>query len=705
MKHIAIVTPCILPVPATIGGAVEELITKIIIDNEKEGKLSIDLFSIFDEKDDNDPLGNTQVINIEYKHIQKGLDRILDKVHRTIDGSEGYRLFDMTIAKAFENRLSDLDEPYDAVIIENQIPMAREIVKICRKAYEFPIYFHMHNDVDIYRSSKGIRELASCGVQFIAVSEYIKKQILKCAENAIVHVLYNGTNLEEAFAEHKQKDSDNIRFLYAGRVIPEKGVLELVQAFDELLDMADSKLRDSLKLDIIGFSYKQTAYESRVRKLASKHGNKITCKRRIATAEMNSRYGKYDIVVMPTMNEEPFGLVALETISKGLSLITTDSGAIPEVVGDGAHIVERSENFSAKLAKSMLKLATDISYRDELGKKAYDRAREVADFDINNYYSNFVNIIDGKFHNDKISVIVPVYNVSAYLDRCVGSLLKQSYTNLEILLVDDGSTDDSGKICDAYAVKDTRVKVIHQDNQGLSGARNTGIDIATGEYIFFCDSDDFLDKTTLDYMHCKLCRDNADVVACGIVKVWSDNTPNDHEELFTSDTPGTFDGHEAVIQMMNNNNICTVAWNKLYSANLFENVRFPVGVLHEDEATIYKLLYAAKVVSYTPFPFYKYFQRDTGIMGGSLSERGNHLLTALEDRIKYFEEKKDVELMRYSCIALLERIKFVYRNTTDEQEKKRLIKLYGDNISDNSALKVAGGKKRLALLLWKYIKY
>ena len=705
MKRIAIITPCILPVPATLGGAVEELITRIIIDNEIKEDFFIDLFSIYDDNDETDSLHATSVISIEYASSLRFADKILDKVHRTVAGSEGYRLFDRTIAQAFEDRLCELEEPYTAVIIENQVTIAREIIKRCSGIYEFPLFFHMHNDVDIYRSPEGIRELAANGVKFIAVSKYIKNQILKYANDAVVHVLYNGTELGEVSEAIEENASGIIRFLYAGRIIPEKGVCELVQAFDKLLDLADPQISNNLSLDIIGFSNDQPKYEQKARELAKKHKNCITCKKRIATSEMNSMYGKYDVVVMPTMNEEPFGLVALETITKGLPLITTNSGALPEVAGEGALIVDKSGDFITNLANAMLNLATNKALRDELGKKAYARAKDEKAFDIKNYYDNFADIIDNNNDNGKISVVVPVYNVSEYLERCVTSLLNQTFTGIEILLIDDGSTDNSGELCDRYAELDPRVKVIHQKNMGLSGARNTGIDNATGDYIFFCDSDDFIQREALEYMHNKLCSDNADIVACGFSHVWDNYTKSGREEIFTSSRPGTFCGHRAVIEMMTNNNICSVAWNKLYRKKLFEDVRFPVGALHEDEATVYKLLYGARIVSYTPKPFYKYFQRSSGIMGGNFTGRSKYLLGALDDRIRYFEEKKDTELVDYSRIALLEHIKYVYRNVTDEQDRKELSRLYGDEITLRSVPVIAGEKKRVALLLWKYIKY
>ncbi len=711
MKRIAIVTPCILPVPAIEGGAVEELITRIIKDNELNNDIVLDVYSVLDESDGagKNELLKTNVIGIEYNKKLRFEDHVLDKIHRSIKNYNSFRLFDKSIVNTFEERLAALGEPYFAVIVENQVSIAKRVVSVCRGKYEFPVFFHMHNDVDIYRSPQGIQELAAMGVQFIAVSNYIKGQILSCAKNAVVHLLYNGTDLNDRDVDTKvdkcNNCGDEIRFLYAGRVIPDKGVLELVESFERLLDKLPKEEQDRFKLDIIGFSNEPTMYEKRVKALADRRKDRITCKKRLSTADMDLKYNEYDIVVMPTMNEEPFGLVALETMSKGIPLITTNSGALPEVVGDGAVIVNRSGSFTDDLAGAMLRLAKNKEAREELGKRAYGRSREVPAFDIKNYYSNFVKIIDKKIDDDKISIVVPVYNVFEYLNRCVRSLLEQTYSNLEIILIDDGSTDGSGGLCDELASSDPRIKVIHQKNAGLSGARNTGLDNASGEYIFFCDSDDFLSKDALYYMHEKLCRDNADIVACGFSHVWDDYFETGREEIFTSNSPGTWSGNEASVQMMRRNNVCTVAWNKVYKRELFDGIRFPVGVLHEDEATTYKLLYKAKVVSYTPIPFYKYYQRSGGIMGAGLLGRYDDMIRALKGRIDFYEEKGDIRLAQHCRVSLLEQIKYCYRNVDSSQDKKKLAELYGDNISWNNSPEVLGGKKKLALWLWKFIKY
>ena len=156
---------------------------------------------------------------------------------------------------------------------------------------------------------------------------------------------------------------------------------------------------------------------------------------------------------------------------------------------------------------------------------------------------------------------------------------------------------------------------------------------------------------------------------------------------------------------MRSNNICTVVWNKLYKRKLFDGVRFPVGVLHEDEATTYKLLYKAKLVSYTPIAFYKYYQRSTGIMGSGLSGRYDDMLKALRDRLVFYEEKGNIRLEQHCRISLLEQIKYCYRNADSIQDKEKLADLYGDIVSWNNSPKVLGGKKKLTLWLWKYIKY
>lgn len=698
MKKIAIIAPCILPVPASKGGAVEELITFIINQNEISPKYAIDLFTIADDSYSQTRYSYTNVIPINNSAFSANLNRVCDKYYRTVKNKSAKRVFDKEIISIFLNHVHKMSESYYAVIIENQMSLAVELLKEIGYSRDYPIYFHMHNDVDIYRSPEYIRTLTENGVQFISISNYITSQIKKYSPDAVVHLLYNGISLDDYSMTTRVNDG-KIRFLYAGRVIPTKGVMELVQAYLKMHEHIAPEYAAKTELEIIGFSDNCTQYEKKIYELAKKNSDIIKCQKRLSTAEMAKKYNEFDVVVMPTIDEEPFGLVALETIAKGMALITTNSGAIPEVVGEGAVIVDKNSDFISNLAMQMEKLAVDSDYRNELGKKAYSMARRVIAFNIDNYYYRLVNILDTKCSQNTISVIVPVYNVQDQLKKCVNSLINQSYTNLEIILVDDGSTDNSGLMCDELAGLDQRIRVIHQNNGGLSAARNSGLDIATGEYIFFVDSDDYLDLSTLEKLMNHMSRCNADVVACGFAYTY-DEKP---ESPFTNPSPGIWSGKEAVIQMMTNNNLCTTAWNKLYKACLWKDVRFPKGRVHEDEATTYKVLYASNTVAYLPECLYKYYQRENTIMKGNLEKRYKDYLMAIEERIQYFAGCGEQRLVDDSILVLLEYTKYVYRSL-QSKEQDCLKYQYNKYIKEYGIPKSIRAKKKIALLVWKYVK-
>ncbi len=702
MKRIAIITPCILPVPATKGGAVEALINRIIDDNELFKGCEVDLFTIADASYDRFDYDSTNLIELEYGKITRLTDRVLDKYCRSIAKCSSKRLIDNTIVKVFEKRLQEIDGEYQAVIVENMMSTAVKLVHMCEGKYEFPFYFHMHNDIDIYRSAEYIAELVKYGVQFISVSEYLKGNIQKCNPSAKVFTLYNGVDLTE-YKRSPQKESKQTSYLYAGRVIPDKGVKELLSAFILFYNQLDQKEKENVKLDIVGFSGIDADYENEIKKIAGSYPN-ITCKDQIPKEQMADLYDQADVVVMPTLVEESFGLVALETMAKGKALITTNSGALPEVIADTAIIVDKSMDIVKPLSDAMMKLYRDVDYRNALGEAAYKRSRNDI-FDISIYYQGFLDIINNDITDEKISVIVPVYNVAEYLGKCVDSIMGQTYKNLEILLVDDGSKDNSGEICDEYALKDSRIRVIHQKNGGLSAARNTGLNAASGEYVFFCDSDDYIELDALEKLHSKLAADNADIVACGFSEVWEKEGKVTNKKAFTSNSTGRWSGHESIIQMMRTNNICTVAWNKLYKRDLFDDVRFPEGRVHEDEATIYKALYKAKIVSFLPVSLYNYIQRNESIMHSQNDKRNDDLIMAGTERVSFFRDKNEIELMEYSLMALLEFVKDIYRKTKDNGRKKELSSLYNQLLKENSIPDVLGNKKKIALCAWKYIKY
>lgn len=207
-----------------------------------------------------------------------------------------------------------------------------------------------------------------------------------------------------------------------------------------------------------------------------------------------------------------------------------------------------------------------------------------------------------------ITVIVPVYNVESYLEKCVDSILAQTYGDLEILLVDDGSTDRSGQICDEYEGIDSRIRVVHTENRGLSEARNRGLTEAKGEWIGFVDSDDWIDQDMYESLLRRALETGADIAECGIRAEKPSGTVARKRKVMV------LSGEEAVSELLLSN-LGNVAWDKLYRKSCFETVRFPAGRLFEDVATTYRLLTEAGTVCTVEDCKYHHLQRQ-----GSLAQ-------------------------------------------------------------------------------------
>jgi glycosyltransferase involved in cell wall biosynthesis len=209
-----------------------------------------------------------------------------------------------------------------------------------------------------------------------------------------------------------------------------------------------------------------------------------------------------------------------------------------------------------------------------------------------------------------ISVIVPVYNVEDYLPKCLDSILKQSFVDFELILVDDGSTDTSGKICDQYAQIDNRIKVIHQKNGGLSNARNAAIDIARGKYYYFIDSDDWVDEQMLFEMYEQAILNDADIVIAGHFIVNLNSTAEGNIKVKKQRILNRI---EATSLILCDDEIHSFAWDKLYKRELFEQIRYPNGRIFEDTATTYKLFNKANVLVQMNQAYYYYLRRESGI--------------------------------------------------------------------------------------------
>ncbi len=213
-----------------------------------------------------------------------------------------------------------------------------------------------------------------------------------------------------------------------------------------------------------------------------------------------------------------------------------------------------------------------------------------------------------------ISVIVPIYKVEKYLDKCVNSIINQTYTDLEIILVDDGSPDNCSAMCDEYAKQDRRIKVIHKANGGLSDARNAGLDICKGEYIAFVDSDDWLEDNYIKIMYDQIIEDKSDMVICGYQRV------DEHNKVLNVDRIATnivrYDNSNKFELLFHNNSIARiVAWNKLYARHIFDTLRYPIGRIYEDEFVIYDVINNCNKITLLPDVLYNYLVRNDSITG------------------------------------------------------------------------------------------
>ncbi len=253
-----------------------------------------------------------------------------------------------------------------------------------------------------------------------------------------------------------------------------------------------------------------------------------------------------------------------------------------------------------------------------------------------------------------ISVIVPVYMVEPYLDRCVQSIINQTYTDLEIILVDDGSEDNCPSMCDHWAQIDNRVKVIHKKNGGLSDARNAGMAIAKGEYIAFIDSDDWVDKSFIYYLYEGIQNTGADLAACDVCEAKSEESILEIIEEPKITKHSSFD---AIYDLTKGTRFRAVAWNKLYKSSILNSESYPLKRFHEDEFLTYRIYDKCKVLAYVDAPLYYYYQRGGSIMS-TRSDKHIDILEAYLERQSFFKKKypqlylEDKLLFCKACINL-----------------------------------------------------
>ena len=268
-----------------------------------------------------------------------------------------------------------------------------------------------------------------------------------------------------------------------------------------------------------------------------------------------------------------------------------------------------------------------------------------------------------------VSVIVPIYNVESYLKKCITSICCQTYKDIEIILINDGSTDKSGEICREMTEKDSRIRLIEQSNKGLSAARNAGLDIARGEYIAFVDSDDYIRPIMIETMLRII--GNHDMAMCRYSKTdllsfykrsreWKDDVWN-MDTFWTS----YYNGYREE---------CVVAWNKLYKASVFQDYRFSEGRIHEDEFMINHIMQGNRTIALCDSTLYYYIQHPGSIMTNKI--KNMDFPAAMEERIKIFHSQKRETLAQKSVLyALYDLGQGNYLNPQKKQFETRIFKL------------------------------
>ena len=273
----------------------------------------------------------------------------------------------------------------------------------------------------------------------------------------------------------------------------------------------------------------------------------------------------------------------------------------------------------------------------------------------------------------RLSIIIPVYNVKPYLSEALDSVLNQTYKNIEVILINDGSTDGSDEICISYAEQDERIRLIHQANKGLSGARNTGLDVMTGDIVAFLDSDDAYDPDYLNRMVGAMIYEQADLVVCKYTNHYTNDQMifTGNEKISPNATEGSYDRKQALCAFVDGN-INTAVWNKIYKRYLWEQIRFPDGHVYEDIDTTFRIFDLCKKVFVLNSPLYFYRQRSESITSTNTWENAGDKLLAYSHFKEFVENNtpmvfSEQQLQSVCHKQLEEMISFYARYSANKQ--------------------------------------
>ncbi len=304
---------------------------------------------------------------------------------------------------------------------------------------------------------------------------------------------------------------------------------------------------------------------------------------------------------------------------------------------------------------------------------------------------------------DKISVVIPVYKVEKYLDECLESVVNQTYKNLEIILVDDGSPDNCPKICDEWAKKDNRIKVIHKKNGGISDARNAGIKEATGNYISFVDSDDYIEKNLYEIAIKKIKQNEAQIFIFGRSYLYGNKkeSKNSNEVELIMDTQDALDK----MNMFQYYDVAT--WDKIYERKLFDSIEYPKGKLCEDWYITYKVIDRAKKVVFNSTPLYVYRQRQNSITHSNYIKVNNEPIYASKEVLEFIRnnypniEQNALTKYVFACIGVYNNYLYYTKNTNKEKEEiLNIVKENYKNVIKNKDL--TRSRKMQLFLIYRF---
>lgn len=301
-----------------------------------------------------------------------------------------------------------------------------------------------------------------------------------------------------------------------------------------------------------------------------------------------------------------------------------------------------------------------------------------------------------------VSIIVPVYNIEDYIDACVLSVTRQSYTDIEIILIDDGSTDSSSEKCDKWGQLDKRIHVIHKTNGGLSDARNKGIEYARGEYILFVDGDDYIHCSMIELLVTASEQYDADITCCDFQAVIGNVQYEKDFPINTDYRIHVYNNDQAMCCL---DDVLVISCCKLFKKKIFSELRFPRGKLHEDEFMIHHFLYSAKKVVTLDIPLYYYVQRGGSIVHSIGMNNVKDAMDAYEDRINFIN-KHGWNAVKDGTFKIIFRYVLTIYNKTYERNMRRYIQnRFHQLVNDNPDVNFSTEMHMLAKGIWHYEIY